>query len=143
MAKSGTSSLPPVRVERIDDFRWRIPRQGAMRVDGLVYADDALMELLRGEEALRLVRPGGFDAVVADLHMAGMDGLLLTARLRAVDPALPVLLVTPSRPHPASPETAQFGAFEVVARPFSPEEYRVQNEIVVPRQECDLVGCLV
>ena len=42
MAKSGTSSLPPVRVERIDDYRWRIPRHGPMRVDGLVYADDAL-----------------------------------------------------------------------------------------------------
>jgi tRNA-splicing ligase RtcB len=46
---------PPIRVERIDRFRWRIPRHGAMRVEGLVYADDALMELLRGEQALNQV----------------------------------------------------------------------------------------
>ena len=30
-----------MQIEPIDDFRWRIPRHGGMRVDGIVYADDA------------------------------------------------------------------------------------------------------
>ena len=47
-----------------------------------------------GEEALRMTRPGAFDAVVTDLRMMGIDGLQLTARLKALDPVLPVLLVT-------------------------------------------------
>jgi len=35
------------RLERIDDFRWRLPRQGGMRVDGIVYASAAMAEELR------------------------------------------------------------------------------------------------
>ena len=29
-------------VQRVDDYRWRIPRQGVMRVDGMIYANDKL-----------------------------------------------------------------------------------------------------
>lgn len=41
--------------EQLDDYRWRIPRQGNMRVDGLVYADRALMDDIRGDDAIRQV----------------------------------------------------------------------------------------
>jgi tRNA-splicing ligase RtcB (3'-phosphate/5'-hydroxy nucleic acid ligase) len=40
---------------RLDSYRWLIPKHGKMRVDGLVFADDALMRDLRGDEALRQV----------------------------------------------------------------------------------------
>jgi len=75
-----------------------------------------------GEEALRLVRPGGYDAVVASLHLPGMGGLQLTARLRAVDPALPVLLIAPAGAPEALLQAPSPGAFDVLASPFSPEE---------------------
>jgi len=44
-------------LERIDAFRWRIPRDPAvgMRVDGLVFADDALIEPLRHDPCLSQV----------------------------------------------------------------------------------------
>ena len=35
-----------VKVERIDACRWRIPREGAMRTEGLVFASTALMKQL-------------------------------------------------------------------------------------------------
>jgi tRNA-splicing ligase RtcB (3'-phosphate/5'-hydroxy nucleic acid ligase) len=41
-----------MQVERIDEFRWRIPRHGGMRVDGIVYADATMMDGLRGEPSL-------------------------------------------------------------------------------------------
>ncbi len=44
-----------LRVERIDDCRWRIPRQDCMRVEGLIYADDRLMHDLAADEAIRQV----------------------------------------------------------------------------------------
>ncbi len=53
--KGGSGDAAPIRVEREDEFRWRIPRQGRMRVDGLVFADDKLMEQIRDDEALRQV----------------------------------------------------------------------------------------
>ena len=68
-------SPEPVTVERIDATRWRIPRTGAMRVDGLVYADDRLMEEIRHDPCLDQVRnvahlPGIVSASIAmpDIH---------------------------------------------------------------------------
>ena len=75
-----------------------------------------------GEEALRMVRPGAFDAVVTDLRMPGMDGLQLTARLKAVDPSLPVLLITAFGSLESAREAMRLGAFDFLSKPFSPEE---------------------
>jgi len=44
-----------MEIERLDDFRWRIPRHGQMRVDGLVYADDRMMADLRDDPSLQQV----------------------------------------------------------------------------------------
>jgi tRNA-splicing ligase RtcB (3'-phosphate/5'-hydroxy nucleic acid ligase) len=62
-------------LERIDDYRWRIPRRGAMRVDGLVYADAELLGAIRGDPALQQVAdvaclPGivGNSIAMPDIH---------------------------------------------------------------------------
>jgi tRNA-splicing ligase RtcB len=64
-----------MQVERIDDFRWRIPRHGGMRVDGIVYADARMMAELRDEESLHQVcnvahLPGilGASLAMPDIH---------------------------------------------------------------------------
>ncbi len=44
-----------IKVEQIDACRWRIPRQGAMRTEGLVFADRAMMASLQKEQALEQV----------------------------------------------------------------------------------------
>jgi tRNA-splicing ligase RtcB len=44
-----------LQVRQLDEYRWLIPRQGAMRVEGLVYADRGLMENIRGDEAIKQV----------------------------------------------------------------------------------------
>ncbi|HKK27204.1 MAG TPA: RtcB family protein [Gemmatimonadota bacterium] len=44
-----------IELRRMDRVRWKIPRNGEMRVDGLVYADDGIMETLREDQALRQV----------------------------------------------------------------------------------------
>ncbi len=46
---------PRLEISRLDEFRWLIPRQGKMRVDGLIYADRGLMEDIRGDEAAQQV----------------------------------------------------------------------------------------
>jgi tRNA-splicing ligase RtcB (3'-phosphate/5'-hydroxy nucleic acid ligase) len=64
-----------MKPERIDAYRWRIPREGGMRVDGVVYADEALMADLRGDPSLDQVRnvahlPGiiGASLGMPDIH---------------------------------------------------------------------------
>ncbi len=44
-----------VKVQQIDQCRWRIPREGAMRTDGLVFASPKMMQDLRSEQALEQV----------------------------------------------------------------------------------------
>jgi two-component system response regulator FlrC len=75
-----------------------------------------------GEDALRMTRPGAFDAVVTDLRMTGMDGLQLTARLKALDTSLPVLLVTAFGSLDTAREAMRLGAFDYLSKPFGPEE---------------------
>jgi tRNA-splicing ligase RtcB len=53
-------TLDGLELRRMDQWRWLIPRQGKMRVEGLVYADDPLMAQLAapgegGTEAVRQV----------------------------------------------------------------------------------------
>ncbi|MBP1626211.1 MAG: two component, sigma54 specific, transcriptional regulator, Fis family [Holophagaceae bacterium] len=75
-----------------------------------------------GEDALRMTRPGAFDAVITDLRMTGMDGLQLTARLKALDPGIPVLLVTAFGSLDTAREAMRLGAFDYLSKPFSPDE---------------------
>ncbi|MDX1502819.1 MAG: RtcB family protein [Thermoanaerobaculia bacterium] len=62
-------------IERLDENRWRIPRRGAMRVDGIVYSSAELMEDLAGDPALDQVAnvaclPGivGASLAMPDIH---------------------------------------------------------------------------
>lgn len=64
-----------VKIEQIDACRWRIPREGDMRTEGLVFADQAMIEVLRREQALEQVRnvatlPGivGRSIAMPDIH---------------------------------------------------------------------------
>ncbi len=45
----------PLRLERIDDYRIRIPRTGPMRTDGVIYADTRLERHLVGDDSPRQV----------------------------------------------------------------------------------------
>src|SRR5436853_4575344 len=44
-------------LERVNDFCWRIPKsyKAGMRVDGLIYADDNMIELIRKDQAAEQV----------------------------------------------------------------------------------------
>ncbi len=62
-------------VEQIDEFRWRVPRTGGMRTDGLIFADAKLMQDIRGDQAVHQVAnvahlPGivGPSIAMPDIH---------------------------------------------------------------------------
>jgi len=44
-----------IKVEKVDEWRWRIPREGKMRVDGMIYADRTMMEDIRRDQSLQQV----------------------------------------------------------------------------------------
>ena len=53
-----------VEIRKIDENRWEIPRSGQMRVPGIVYADDGLMNGIRGDKCL--------DQVANVAHLPGI-----------------------------------------------------------------------
>ncbi len=64
-------------IERIDGCRWRIPKsyKPGMRVDGLIYADDRLIESIKGDRSPEQVAnvaclPGivGYSLAMPDIH---------------------------------------------------------------------------
>ena len=64
-----------VHLQQMDTFRWRIPREGRMRVEGLVYANESFIESLRDDPALEQVAnvaqlPGivGRSIAMPDIH---------------------------------------------------------------------------
>jgi len=44
-----------IPIERLDDWRWRIPRMGEMQVEGLIYADDRMIKDIRKDQSLQQV----------------------------------------------------------------------------------------
>ena len=40
------------RIERLDDVTWRIPRFGPMRADGVFFATESLLRLLKQDQSL-------------------------------------------------------------------------------------------
>jgi len=64
-----------IKLDRIEEFLWEIPKQGGMRVPGRIYATEKLMSGLRLDNSLRQVMnvahlPGivGYSLAMPDIH---------------------------------------------------------------------------
>jgi len=64
-----------IRLEKIDDCRYRIPKSGKMRVDGIIYADAQILQSIHEDESPRQVAnvahlPGiqGHSLAMPDIH---------------------------------------------------------------------------
>src|SRR3990167_1647964 len=62
-------------LEKIDDFRWRIPRsyKQGMRVDGVIYADETLLEDIRHDKAAEQVANVAFLPGIVKYSLAMPD----------------------------------------------------------------------
>jgi tRNA-splicing ligase RtcB len=65
----------PAHIEKVDTYRWRIPRAGGMRTDGMVYADERMMGDIQKDQSLQQVAnvaflPGivGYSLAMPDIH---------------------------------------------------------------------------
>ena len=73
-----------------------------------------------GEEALSLLGGGGFDAVILDVQMPGMDGRSTLAALRGAGHALPVVFLTAQVQREERAALEQLDVAGVLAKPFDP-----------------------
>ncbi len=67
--------MSDIKLERIDDNRWLLPRTGGMKVPGVIYANEKIRELLKNDESTRQVAnvahlPGivNYSLAMPDIH---------------------------------------------------------------------------
>jgi DNA-binding NtrC family response regulator len=77
---------------------------------------------LDGSSALERHKRGKFDLTITDLMMPGMKGTELVARLKALDPDHPVLLITAFGTIESAVEAMHAGALNYITKPFRSEE---------------------
>jgi len=125
----------------------------ALRV--LIVDDDArLFELLHsylaqngiaaesardGQIGLRLLEAGGFDAVLLDIMMPGMDGLSVLRKIRdsqlGGSADLPVIMLTAKGDETDRVVGLELGADDYLPKPFSPRELLARLRAVVRRTQ--------
>lgn len=44
-----------IKLKKIDNYRWEVPKAGAMRVPGLIFSSESLLEALHGDESVNQV----------------------------------------------------------------------------------------
>lgn len=70
-------------------------------------------------EALPEIRSDFTGAIVSDIRMPGIDGLQLLERVRAIDPDIPVILITGHGDVAMAVGALRDGAFDFLTKPFA------------------------
>jgi len=73
-------------------------------------------------EALEFAKKGGFDLVIADLKMPGLDGIELLEAIKKADEEIPVIIMTAYGTVESAMETMRKGAFDFITKPFKKEQ---------------------
>lgn len=71
-----------------------------------------------GEEAVDKAREEGFDCVLMDLKMPGMDGVEALKKIKEVAPALPVVLMSAYATEHQAEEASRHGAYAILNKPI-------------------------
>src|SRR5262249_23635971 len=75
-----------------------------------------------GQAGLAALAGGGFDAVLLDVMMPGLDGLSVLRTLRDAGHRVPVIMLTARGDEADRVVGLELGADDYVAKPFSPRE---------------------
>lgn len=105
---------PPV-ILTIDD-------DPVVRLSFRAYLEDCgyrVREADNGQMGVGIWRDGGIDLILVDLHMAVMDGLAVLSAIRAVDPDLPVLVVSGGGGIDNVVEALRLGATDYIVKPVN------------------------
>lgn len=78
-----------------------------------------------GQAALERVREEPFDAVLTDIRMARMDGITALHHMRAINPALPVLIMTAYSSVESAIQAVRQGAYDYLQKPLDFEHLRL------------------
>ncbi len=73
-------------------------------------------------QALQMVESGGYDLVLTDLRMPGMDGVEFLQSARKLQPAQVIVVITAHGTVPSAVEAMKKGAFHYLTKPLNRDE---------------------
>jgi two-component system, NtrC family, nitrogen regulation response regulator NtrX len=91
----------------------------------LEYEGYEFLAAATGQEGLALIEREGPDLVLLDVKMPGMDGLEVLDRIRAINDALPVVVVSGHGTISTAVEATKKGAFDFIEKPFASDRVLV------------------
>jgi len=102
-------------------------------VDALTYSKYEVVECGDGEAGLERALGGGFDLMLLDVMLPGIDGFEVLRALRRERSPLPVILITARGAEDDRVEGLRGGADDYVVKPFSARELLARVEAVLRR----------
>ena len=78
-----------------------------------------------GEEAIEKFDCESFDMVLLDIKMPGIGGIETLRRLKEMDPAITILIVTGYPSIDSAVKAIKLGAYDYITKPFTPDVLRV------------------
>jgi DNA-binding response OmpR family regulator len=100
----------------------------------------ALVHAPGGQAGLAQLAGGGFDAVLLDVMMPGLDGLAVLRTLRDAGHRVPVIMLTARGDEADRVVGLELGADDYVAKPFSPRELLARLRAVLRRTQPDTLA---
>lgn len=100
-----------------------------------IYLEQAgytLYTAFNGQEALSLVEQCPVDLILMDIMMPGMDGLTVTAKLRA-ERNIPIILLTAKSEEQDLVQGLEIGADDYITKPFRPAELLARVKSILRR----------
>ncbi len=79
-----------------------------------------------GVDALDKMKENKIDAVITDIKMPKMDGIILTKEISTQYPGIPVMVMTAFDEEYSAGTAISLGAREFIKKPFSPEEFAIR-----------------
>jgi two-component system, OmpR family, response regulator RegX3 len=93
-----------------------------------------------GPTGLNLALTGTFDLILLDLMLPGLDGFAICDRVRAMDRAQPIIMLTARGADEDIIRGLKLGADDYVAKPFSITELVLRVQAVLRRSQGALAG---
>jgi DNA-binding response OmpR family regulator len=97
-------------------------KMATLLLDGLREHGLAAEVCGRGDEALKLLQAGGFDAAVMDVMLPGLNGIAITRKLRERGHHVPILMVSALGSVDERVAGIEAGADDYLAKPFAVKE---------------------
>src|SRR5205809_6855317 len=113
--------MPEARILVIDDEG---PIRDSLKMT-LEYEGYEFIGAATGQEGLALAEREAPDLVLLDVKMPGMDGIEVLERLRNMNDALPVVVVSGHGTISTAVEATKKGAFDFIEKPFASERVLV------------------